>query len=48
MGRTTTERVALTPETKALLDERKPDGVTADFYVKHAIKHAPPLSEAKR
>lgn len=45
MGRNTTKRAALTPETKALLDEKKPEGVTTDFYLKHAIKHAPPLSE---
>ena len=47
MGRNTTKRVALTPETKRLLDEQKPDGVSHDFYIRHALKHAPPLGETR-
>lgn len=29
-----TERVALRPETKRLLDERKPEGVTYDHWIR--------------
>lgn len=45
MGRNTTERVALTPETKKLIDEKKPDGVEYDPYLRHAVNHAPPVFE---
>jgi hypothetical protein len=45
MGRETTERVALRPETKSLLENKKPDGVDYDFYIRHAVKHAPPVGD---
>jgi hypothetical protein len=35
MGRNTTERIALTPETKDLLDEQKPVGVTYDHWIRN-------------
>ena len=45
MARETTERVALRPKTKSLLEDKTPDGVDFDFYIRHAIKHAPPVGE---
>lgn len=36
-----TERVALRPDTKSLLDERKPDGVTYDHFIKTLLTDAP-------
>lgn len=47
MGRNTTKRIALTPETKRLVDEAKPDGVNHDFFIKHAVRHAPPIGEGE-
>ena len=37
MGRNTTKRVALTPETKKMLDEQKPDGWTYDYWVRKQL-----------
>lgn len=37
MASKATKRIALTPETKRLLDERKPDGVTHDHYVRKLL-----------
>jgi hypothetical protein len=47
MGRETTKRVGRTPDTKRLLDEKKPDGVSHDYYIKHAVRNAPPLPEGE-
>lgn len=38
MGRKTTERIALTPETKELVDEYKPDGVTYDHFQRQLLE----------
>jgi len=43
MGRNTTKTVALTPETKNLIDDRKPEGVTYDYFVRHAVQTMDPL-----
>jgi hypothetical protein len=37
------KRPPVTEETKQLIDERKPSGVSYDFFLKHAVQHAPPL-----
>lgn len=42
----TTKRVALTDETKALLDDLKPNGITYSAFIKHALMQAPPLGRS--
>lgn len=37
------KRPPISTETKNLLDEKKPDGVSYDVFIKHAVRHAPPL-----
>lgn len=39
------KRPPVSEETKALIDERKPDGVSYDFYLRHAVRHAPPIDD---
>lgn len=43
MPRQATERVPIRPETKQLLDERKPDGVTYDRYLRRLMGVDPPI-----
>lgn len=45
MARNATEELYVSPETKQLVLEQKPDGLTQDAYVRHAVKHAPPVLE---
>lgn len=47
MGRKTTERVALTPETKSLIEDKKPEGLDFDPFIRHAVNHAPPIMEGQ-
>lgn len=35
------KRPPISEETKALLDEKKPDGVSYDFYLRVLLKRAP-------
>jgi len=37
MGETATERLPVTPSTKNLVDERKPDGVTYDYWIREQL-----------
>lgn len=38
MGRKATAEICLRPETKQLVKERKPDGVTYDHYVRQLLE----------
>jgi hypothetical protein len=37
MGRNATKALPITPETKRLVDEHKPDGVTYDYWVRKQL-----------
>ena len=36
-------RPPITDETKRLMDERKPDGMTYDLFIRHALRTMDPL-----
>lgn len=39
------KRPPISEETKEILDKRKPDGISYDYYIRHAVLNAPPLAE---
>lgn len=39
------QRPPISPETKDLLDDVKPDGVSYDYVIKHAIRTMDPLPQ---
>lgn len=42
------KRPPISEDTKRLLDEKKPDGVSYDFFIRHAVLNAPPIGEGRR
>jgi hypothetical protein len=38
MARQTTKRIAVTPETKQLVDDTKPDRVEYDYFVRELLE----------
>ena len=42
------ERPPITSDTKALIDERKPEGVTYDYFLKHAVQTMDPIDGRRR
>jgi len=42
------KRPPVTPETKELIDERKPDGVSYDFFLRHAVQTMDPINQSRR
>lgn len=39
-------RPPISESTKALIDEKKPQGASYDLFIRHAVEHAPPLGGA--
>lgn len=48
MAREVTEQIPIRPETKQLIQERKPDDVSYDYYIRRLMGVEQPIGENAR